>query len=102
MTSTDSAHNMQMVISSQWGTFFADVAQKYQGRPVGVEIGEDLLLERPAGATAPLQGIAYDGHKGLVISTGGGAETKTYTAKAPNLVMRDLLSALFDLIIAQL
>ena len=77
-------HN-DMLMNSDWPSFFADLAQSHQGRPVAIEQGSDLLLDNPPGKGVPLQGIELrSGHKQqlLVITTAA----QTYTIEAPNLI----------------
>jgi small-conductance mechanosensitive channel len=78
MTENEFPHDMQMISSSQWLTFFADLS-RYQGQLVSLEIDEDLLADDPASGKAPLLGVEYDKHKGVTISTGSGTAAQTYT-----------------------
>ena len=66
MPADDSLHDMRMISSNHWPTFFGDLAQKYGGQLVSFEMGEDLLMDNPPASQVPLQGIEYDKHKGVV------------------------------------
>jgi hypothetical protein len=77
-------HN-DMLMSSDWPSFFADLARTRQGQPVTIEQDSDSLLENPAGKGEPLQGIEYRSHhrhKAVVITTAA----QTYSIEAPNLI----------------
>ena len=77
-------HN-DMLMSSDWPSFFTDLARSHQGRPVAIKQDGDSLLEDRAGKGVPWQGIEYrSGHKQkvLVITTAA----QTYTIEAPNLI----------------
>jgi hypothetical protein len=86
MTGNDFTHDMQMVVASDWQTFFADLAQRHQGQLVSVEVGRDVLIDRRPDAQVPLQGLAYDRHKGVSISVGSGTTAETHSVEAPDLV----------------
>jgi hypothetical protein len=86
MTENESLHDMRMISSNHWPTFFSDVAQKYGGQPVSFEAGEDLLVDNPPASQVPLLGIEYEQHKGVIISTGSGTAAETYAVEAPDLV----------------
>jgi hypothetical protein len=60
MTENESLHDMRMISSNHWPTFFSDVAQKYGGQPVSFEAGEDLLVDNPPASQVPLLGIEYE------------------------------------------
>ena len=85
MKENERPHDMQMISSSQWLTFFADLS-RYQGQLVSLEIDEDLLADDPTSGKAPLLRVEYDKHKGVTISTGSGTAAQTYTVKTPDLV----------------
>ena len=77
-------HN-NMLLSSEWPSFFANLAQSHQGRPVAIEQNGDLLLKNPPGQGVPLQEIELRSdqkQQRLVITTA----TQTHTIEAPNLI----------------
>lgn len=82
----EGAHDMQMISSNHWQSFLTDLVRRYQGQLVSLEVGEDLLVNNPPAGEVTLQGIEYDKHKGVSISTGSGTETKTYSVEEPDLV----------------
>ncbi len=85
MANDSAIYHSDMLMSSDWPSFLANLAQSQQGRPVVIEPGGDLLLQNPPGQGAPLQGIELrSGHKQqrLVITTAA----QTYTIEAPNLI----------------
>ena len=85
MANDSAIYHNDMIMSSDWPSFFADLAQSHQGRPVTIEQDGDSLLENPAGKGEPLQGIEFRSHhrhKVLVITTAA----QTYTIEGPNLI----------------
>ena len=85
MANDSTTYHSDMLMSSEWASFLANLAQSQQDRPVTIEQGGDLLLQNPAGQGAPLEGIELrSGHKQqrLVITT----TAQTYTIEAPNLI----------------
>ena len=85
MANASTQSHSDMLMSSEWTSFLANVAQSRRGQPVEVEQEGDLLLQHPPGRGAPLQGIELrTAHKQqlLVITT----TAQTYTIEAPNLI----------------
>ena len=85
MANNSAIYHNDMLMSSDWPSFFADLARSHQGRPVAIKQDGDSLLENPSGKGVPLQGIEFhSGHrqKTLVITTAA----QTYTIEAPTLI----------------
>ena len=85
MPNNSGIHHNEMLISSDWPSFFEELSQSHQDRPVTIEQDDDLLLDNPPGDGVPLQEIEFrSGHKQklLVITTAA----QTYTIEAPNLI----------------
>ena len=85
MANDSALYHHDMLMSSEWPSFLANLAQSRRGQPVVIEQEGDLLLQHPPGQGVPLQNIELDtGQKQqyLVITTA----TQTYTIEAPNLI----------------
>ncbi len=85
MSDNSTIYHNDMLLSSDWSSFFAALVKSHRGRPVAIEQNGDLLLETPPGEGAPLQGIEFpSGHKqkALVITTAA----QTYKIESPNLI----------------
>jgi hypothetical protein len=77
-------HN-DMLMSSEWPSFLAKLAQSRHGQPIEIEQDGSLLLQHSPGRPALLQGIELRaGHKqqALVIIT----TAQTHTIESPNLI----------------
>ena len=77
-------HN-DMIMSSDWSSFLANLVQSHQGRMVAIERNNDSLLQNPPDQGAPLQAIELRSrHKQphLIITTAA----QTYTIEAPNII----------------
>jgi hypothetical protein len=86
----------------RWATFFEELLESYQGKPVNILTGSDFLHSEPPEDTAPLEAIDYESkhrgtfkHKGQLIVTTGGPEGESVTIDVPTLVWvyRDLEGA---------
>lgn len=90
MSELSTPHHGQMIMTSQWPTFFSDLAENHRGRPVSVQSGVRLRFDDPLEDLAPLIGIDYQGtrrrDKELVISTERDGAVQTFTLKLPMLV----------------
>ena len=85
MANDSTQSHSDMLMSNEWPSFLANLAQSRRGQPVVIEQDDDLLLQHPPGRGAPLQGIELRaGHKQqlLVIATAA----QTYTIESPNLI----------------
>jgi hypothetical protein len=85
MANDSTTYHSDMLMSSEWASFLANLAQSQQGRPVVIEQNGDLLLQHSPDQGVPLQNIELDtGHKQhrLVITT----TAQTYTIEVPNLI----------------
>jgi hypothetical protein len=85
MTNDSSQYHNNMLMSSEWPSFLANLAQNWRGQPVVIEQNGDLLLQHSPDQGMPLQNIELDtGHKQqrLVITTAA----QTYTIESPNLI----------------
>ena len=85
MAENEYVHDMQMISSNHWQSFFADLDSRYRGQLVSFEMDEDLLVDNLSAAKVPLLGIEYDKHMGVNISAGND-RAKTLAVKAPDLV----------------
>lgn len=83
----------------RWATFFEELFEIYQGKPVNVLAGADFLSSEPPLDTAPLSAIDYDSkhrgilkHKGQLVIETSGAEGESVTIDVPTIVwvFRDL------------
>ncbi len=87
MNNSTSHYSNEMLMSSDWPSFFAGLAKSHQGRPVAIEEDGDLLLDNPPAEGVPLQGIELRSdykhkHYVLLITTAA----QTYTIETPNLI----------------
>ena len=85
MANDSTLYHSDMLMSSEWPSFLANLARSQQGRSVAIEPGGDLLLQNPPGQGTLLEGIELrSGHKQqrLVITTAA----QSYTIEAPNLI----------------
>ncbi len=85
MANDSAIYHNDMLMSSDWSSFLANLARSHQGRPVVIEPGGDLLLQNPPGQGVPLQGIELSSdHKRqlLVITT----TAQSYVIEGPNLI----------------
>ena len=55
MANDSTQSHSDMLMSSEWTSFLANVAQSRRGQPVVIEQDDDLLLQHPPGRGAPLQ-----------------------------------------------
>ena len=85
MANDSAMYHHDMLMSSDWPSFLANLAQSRQGQPVVIEQDGDLLLQNPVGQGAPLQGIElrFDQKQQLLVIT---TAAQTYTIVAPNLI----------------
>ena len=85
MFSDSKQYHNDMLMSSEWPSFLADLAQSRRGQPMVIEQEGDLLLQHPPGQGVPLQNIDLDtGHKPqrLIITT----TAQTFAIESPNLI----------------
>jgi len=81
----------EMIVTSQWAEFFADLTQSHQGRPVAIQIGGSLPLGDLPEERPPFQGMEYHADhrpKTIVFTIGQGTATETRTVEEPSLVWR--------------
>jgi uncharacterized protein YuzE len=78
----DPNHQNKMIYSSQWSTFFKDLEHSKQGKPVRLEQGADVLIEKSGAGSLILDTLHYQ-HDGkgdhLTITTAGDAGTQKST-----------------------
>jgi len=85
MANDSELYHNDMLMSSEWPSFLANLAQSRRGQSIVIEQEDDLLLQQPPGREVPLQNIELDtGHKQqhLVITTAA----QSYTIEFPNLI----------------
>ena len=91
MSNYSSRTRGQLIVTSQWSEFFADLTRSHQERPVAIEKGRSLPVGDAPKEWAPFQGVEYHAdrkEKTVVFTTGRGPETATHTVEDPSLVWR--------------
>ena len=91
MSNYSSRTRGEMIMTSQWSEFLADLSKSHQGRPVAIEKGSSLPLANLPEEKAPFQGIEYQPNlkpKRIVFTIGQGSAVETFTIEDPSLVWR--------------
>ena len=89
MTDYEYGRNIQMVMSSQWESYFADIISERKGQLVSFEVDGELTLSSPPKPSVVLLGIDFTHirrHANLTISTGSSAQPQSYTVESLSLV----------------
>ena len=89
MSNYSSRTRGDMIVTSQWAEFFANLAQSHRGRPVAIQKGGSLPLGDLPEERLPFQRIEYHADrrpKTIVFTVGQGPAAETHSVEEPSVV----------------